>query len=257
MINTKKEAKQLESTTVEIAQCPACEAITTHMYFMQDASTKVQSKWYGCSCGIVWQAHRPDFTYTKEYVDKYVPTGAKYESASRYLPQIIAPLIEESTYGRKMLMVGHYPHQLEVFRHRGWVPFTIDKNVNLATSERLIASDFETFTFPEDEKYALVWIYHVLESFQNPFEALKKVKNILSEDGILFIGTPDTDFLYTRGPAGFPHWKRDFNHILWNRRSLTSYLEKLGFDIVLSRRNYEQRFPAWDDCWILAQKKFF
>lgn len=256
MLGIKKEANQLVDNVVEIAQCPLCESVTTHMYFMQDASTKQQSKWYSCSCGIVWQAKYKGYEYDQSYINK-LPSGPKVESSFRYVPKLIAPLIEEMTYGRKMLMIGHQPYQLDEMKLRGWIPFSIDKNSVYQTGPRLISADFESYPFAQDEKYSLIWIYHVLESFHNPFESLKKCQSLLAEDGILFIGTPDTDFLYTRGPAGFLHWKRDYNHILWNRSSLVSYLEKLGLDVVLSRKNYEPRFAYQDDMWLLAQKKFY
>jgi len=256
VINPKKEATQIVDNKVEIAVCPNCESVTTHMYFMQDAATKQQSKWYSCSCGIVWQAHYKGCVYDQAYLDN-LPTGSKYDTALKAIPKIIAPLAEEMMYGRKMLMIGHYPSQIEEFKRRGWVTFSIDKNTAYTTSERMIAADFETFQFAEDEKYSMIWAYHVIESFNNPFESLKKAFSLLAEDGIIFIGTPDSDFLYTRGPAGFVHWKRDYNHILWNRKSLTSYLEKLGFNVVLARKNYEPRFPFTDDIWLLAQKRFY
>ena len=154
-------------------------------------------------------------------------------------------------------MVGKNDPMLEEFRDRGWVSYAIDSSTTTRTTPRIIQGDFETFKFPEDNKYNLIWMYHVLEGLSDPFYAIDKAVSLLPEDGILFIGTPDSDFLHVRGPAGFRGWKKDYNHILWNKRCLTSYLEKLGFEIILTKRNYEPRFPYQDDLWCVAQKKFY
>ena len=224
---------------------------------MQESETRQQSIWYHCQCGILWQKDYKPYKYDAKYLVDTTPEGAKHENSCKYLPKIIAPIAEEMIYGRKLLFVGHRPNEEAEMRRRGWVTFAIDNNEFCTTTERIIAGDFETFSFPEDFKVNMVWFYHTLESLINPWQALKKVKQILSEDGILFIATPDSDFLYTRGSAGFRHWKRDFNHVLWNRTSLVTYLDSLGFTTVLSRKNHDMRLPQTDDLWLMAQAKFY
>jgi predicted SAM-dependent methyltransferase len=157
-----------------------------------------------------------------------------------------------------MLEVGAVTHhQSEEFRRRGWITYTIDKNTCFNSTERRIVGDFETHEFNEKAKVNMVWMYHTLECFDKPKESLKKAFTVLKEDGILFIATPDTDFINTRSSAGFPHWKADQNHIMWNKRSLVSHLESLGFVIILCRSNYEIRFPYKDDFHLIAQKRFY
>ena len=254
MLGMKKQATKLEDNTVSIAQCPLCESITVHLYYMEDAKTKSKSKWYACACGLIWQVPYPEFVYDKTYL---VPDGKKFEKASKYLIKVVNPIIEESMYGRRCLMVGHNKPMAEEMAARGWITHCIDKNVDIPSTSRHIQGDFETFEFPADLKYNLLWMYQTLECMRNPFETLKKAKDLLAEDGIIYIATPDTDFLYTRSPSGFHHWNKSHNHIMWSQRALESYLEKLGFNIILSRKNHEVRFPAQDDFWCVAQKKFF
>lgn len=254
MLGIKKQATKVEDKNVAVAFCPNCEAITVHLYYMKDAKTQKLSKWYACSCGIIWQYPCPEFIYDKKYI---LPDGKKFASASKYLVKVVAPVIEESMYGRRCLMVGHNQPMIDELRARGWVTFCIDKNIDMPTTERHIQGDFETFGFPEEVKYNLIFMYQTLECMKNPFETLKRAKNLLAEDGILFIGTPDTDFLYTRSPSGFVHWNKDHNHIMWSQRTLESHLKTLGFNVIMSRKNYEHRFPTQDDVWVTAQKRFF
>jgi SAM-dependent methyltransferase len=257
MLNLNKEAKALEVGELKVAECPICASVVSHVYFMQDAKTKRQSKWFSCSCGIVWQDSKPTMVYDKKYWDKCNDACNKIRPAFQYPVRLYAPLIEELMYGRKVLQVGcPNPYQSEAFAERGWITYSIDKNQSLPASDRHYVGDFETHDLPENS-FNMIWIYHTLECFTDPMAALAKAKRLLTEDGILFIGTPDTDFINTRSSSGFVHWKPDMNHMMWNRRSLTRQLENLGFSVIMARQNYEQRFPVWDDCHIIAQKKFF
>lgn len=256
MLNLKKEADVLEVGELKIATCPICSAYVCHTYFMQDAKTKKQSKWFACSCGVVFQSKLPEGLYDAAYRKKYALFDKKTKSAYEYPVRIYAPIIEERIYGRKVLVVGcPTPHQAEAFAARGWIDYSIDKNSSYEPSERFFVGDFENYQFPE--KYNMLWIYQTLECFADPIRALLKCKELLAEDGILFIGTPDTDFIHTRSSSNFVHWKPDMNYLMWNRRSLIKHLEKLGFNIILAVQNHERRFPAFDDIHLIAQVKFF
>jgi predicted SAM-dependent methyltransferase len=258
MLNLKKEAKSLEVAEVKLANCPICKAYVCHKYFMQDAVSKRQSKWYSCSCGIVFQEDVPKGKYDKAYWDKYAEFDLKTKASYEYPVRIYMPLIEELVYGRRALLVGRdNDHQHNALETRGWVAETIDKNDYYVDKLRCFTGDFETYEFNDNVKYSLIWLYSVMECFKEPVEALNKCMNLLTEDGILFIASPDTDFINTRSSSSFIHWKPEHNHIMWNRSSISRHLEKLGFNIIMNRQNYEHRFPAHDDFHIIAQKKFF
>lgn len=257
MLNLKKEADQLKSESVELGSCPICNSFVSQIYFMQDSSTKVQSKWYSCSCGVVWNTNKPKAIYDKKYWDKYDQFDEKLKDAYEYPIRIYAPIIEELIYGRKALIVGTPTrHQVSYFEERGWIVNSIDLNQSITASPTHFCSDFEDHDFG-DTRYNLIWIYQTLECFTQPAQSLAKCGSLLTEDGILFLGSPDTDFIHTRGSSGFIHWKPDMHYLMWNRRAISSYLEKLGFNVILNRQNYEHRFPAWDDFHVIAQKKFF
>lgn len=258
MLNLKKEANTLQVGELKVVNCPICHSYISHAYFMQDAKSKQQSLWYSCACGVVFQNRKPEGIYDKVYWDKYDQYDKKLRDAYEYPVRIYAPIIEELIYGRKVLLIGRVTaHQEEAFAARGWVPTSIDKNTAFETSGCLIVDDFELHKFPENVKYNLIWIYHTLECLSDSVASLELCKTILSEDGILFIASPDTDFIHTRGSSGFIHWKPEMNYLMWNRRSISNHLEKLGFNVILARQNYEHRFPQWDDYHLIAQKKFF
>ena len=258
MLDLKKKVDVLQTEELRVANCPVCNAYVCHSYFMQDASTKKKSKWFSCSCGVVFNAVKT----TKVYDDKYWLENNKYsqksETAWNYPIRIYCPIIEELTYGRRVLVIGRpNTYQEEALADRGWVPTIIDKNTAFKTGGNIIAEDFEKHKFPESQKFNMIWIYHTLECFDDPIGSLELISKLLVEDGIIYIATPDTDFINTRSSSCFVHWKHDQHHVMWNRRSLNAHLEKLGFSVILSRQNHEHRFPVWDDIHLIAQKKFF
>jgi len=258
MLNLKKEASQIPVDNPTLGQCPVCSSYVSHIYFMADATSKETSKWYSCSCGVIWQMNQPGKVYDKKYWDEFARYDGKTEDSFKYPVKMYAPLIEELIYGRKILLVGRVnTHQENEFCERGWVPYAIDRNEGQSPHPRLFTGNFEDYSFQKDLKFNVIWLYHTLECFLDPIAALQKCYSLLTEDGIIVIGSPDTDFIHTRGSAGFVHWKPSMNYLMWNRSSISTHLEKLGFNIILCRQNYEHRFPYWDDFHIIAQKKFF
>lgn len=254
MLNLKKEAKPLEVANITLGSCPVCASYISHQYFMQDGLTKKQSKWFSCQCGVIFQDRKPSGTYDAKYSLKFDTSDNKLKDFCEYPVRIYSPLIEELIYGRQLLLIGRTTaHQERAFLDGGWIAESIDRN---EASGAGIIGDFETHDFGS-QKYNMLWLYHTLECFSDPVSALKKTKSLLTEDGILFIASPDTDFIHTRGSASFRHWKADYNYIMWNRRAITKQLEQLGFNVIMSRQNCWQRFPETDDFHLIAQTKFF
>jgi hypothetical protein len=258
MLDFKKKAEHVPVEELRVANCPACKAYVCHVYLMQDKPTGKKSKWFSCSCGVVFQDKKPTGVYNQSYYDNTSNLNPKSKDSYEYPVRIYAPLIEELIYGRRVLLLGqNNNYQSDAFAERGWIPTTIDKNSRYKDSDRLIAADFESYKFNLSTKFNLIWIYHTLDNLIDPIASLELCKTLLAEDGIIVVMGADTDFINTRSSSCFVHWKPDYNHIMWNRRSLTRQLDSLGFNVIMSRQNYEHRFPVWDDYHILAQKKFF
>lgn len=240
MLQLQKKAEPVvEVGELKVGDCPICKAYVCHQFFMKDADSGVTSKWFSCSCGVVFQNKLPS---GKSH--KTEPFSQKTYDNYAYPVKIYSPIIEELIYGRKVLIVNpSNDYQQKEFERRGWIVIKTD--------------DFEKQQFKESEKFNMIWLYSTLERFINPVASLELCRNLLVEDGILFIASPDTDFINTRSSSNFIHWKPDTNHIMWNRRSICCHLENLGFNVILNRQNYEHRFPDWDTFHVLAQKKFF
>jgi hypothetical protein len=259
VLDFKKKVDILEKKDGDylVSTCPVCKGYVCQSYFMQDSNHK-KSKWFACHCGAVFQSQPPTGVYNKAYHDKHVQLDDKKKVEYEYPVRVYSPIIEELIYGRRVLLVGQTtPYQADAFAYRGWVPTIIDKNTMYQTSSDRIVADFEEHKFPESQKYNLIWIYHTLECFKNPLGSLDLCKTLLAEDGIIFIATPDTDFINIRSSSCFIHWKPEWNYLMWNKRSLSKYIESIGFNTILCRSNYEHRFPVYDDIHACYQHCFF
>jgi len=259
-MKTLEAEKQSQSDT---PICPVCrgQAVTYMLHKMENVDTKQTSLWWHCVCGVVWQNKIPVDVckqFGKEYLDILLKDKRKYADSMAYPSRVYGPLLEEMTYGRKMLDVGYAsPYSMMSFAKRGWVAYGIDNSPVAEETPRLIKADYETFKFPDDLKFDLIWMSNVLENFSDPLMALEKAYNLMPENGILFLATPDTDFIYHNSPRDFSHWNPETNHILWSGRKLKAVLEEMGFEIILHRKNFEHRFTSWDAQHLIAQKKFY
>ena len=124
--------KKQESQSLSLQLCPVCGSVTRMVHLMKNEQDE-KSMWYHCLCGIIFQDRYPlDGTeqkaiYKKDYVDGYLGLGQKHIDASQYPVRLYGPIIEELTYGRKMLEVGFCTTFLmQAFKERGWLAWGLD-----------------------------------------------------------------------------------------------------------------------------------
>lgn len=70
------------------------------------------------------------------------------------------------------------------------VDINLENNLQPPKNCKLIRSDFQKVAF-KNEKFDLIYCFHVLEHFKNYKAALKKISSLLSQDGILVVGFPN------------------------------------------------------------------
>ena len=253
--------------------CPVCGVTTNYIYRIEDRGTDGISTWYRCNCGILFQDKLPAHDcYNTDYITKRtVPEYTKRVCTSAYT---YSPIIESLTYGRKMLDVGFtIVNTMEYMEKRGWLTWGIDINKSVK-NKNCVNADFITYNFDIDiakdvlventgstdiikREFDLIWMNDVLEHFNEPLKGLKKVKDLLSETGIVFISTPDIGFINKTGVPAFPYWKPAEHYVMWSERALKRELERLGFNIVMCRRNYSATYNSFYTIHCIAQKNFF
>lgn len=269
----KEEAVEKQDKKVYPHICPVCGVQTNYIYRIYEEKTKLTGDYFRCQCGVIFLDEFPDITgvYNEEYVDTYLGTDPAQQI---HAARTYAPIIEELTLKRMMLdvgMAGHY--NLKFFEDRGWVTYGIDVADALKAGGNIYRGNFENYDFeirltdelkqmlgdlkPSKRTFDLIWMSHVLEHFQDPIQALKKAHDLLSETGVLYIATPDIDFINKTGVGGWPHWKSSEHYILWSEQALVRELERIGFNVIMKRRNYSSRYISWWDLHVIAQKRYF
>jgi len=240
-------------------KCPLCGRPTAYAKSVSESKDpKDAALWFFCSCGIAFQKEPPKKKLKdQKYIDAHYKLK-EFDLVGHHAARQYSPLIEELTYGRKMLDVGFaVPNNMDYLKERGWITFGIENNVDTVETDRIFKDDYETTEKLYQKTYDLVWMGFVLQQFRNPIGALQRAYDILQDDGVLLITTPDIDFLYNKTGESFPHWKKGENYIMWSERALCRELEKIGFNIIMKRRNYYQRFGYVYDVHIIAQKIFY
>lgn len=241
---------------------PRCRLCDREVYQQVKAKQKDAqvADWMVCQCGALSHHYHP----------KESPFNAKYAQALAdlkmvddrygYFVRIYAPLIEELTYGRKMLDVGFgIPVILKQFEARGWVVDGIDVIPNDYTT-----GDFETFDFVNEgkDRYDLIWMGDVLQCFNNPLAAVIKAYNLLNPNGILFISTPNSDLIKSQPMPHFGHWNAEENKIILSAGLLRDMISRVDesmtgrFRIVLMDDEIvSHRFITWNSMHMIAQKR--
>lgn len=232
---------------LEGIRCPACEREVKLSFTIADEE---KTPWCFCSCGSVFHQKLIDKKiFNEEWLKKYSEWKALKERYE-YTERVYLPLVEELTYGRRFLDVGFgLDHHITNLSKRGWVTQGID-----LISNPYITADFETHDF-KNEKYDFIHMGQVLESFTEPIKALYKAKELLRKDGLILITSPDAELIYSIGMWKFGNWNPNEKWIMFGETQIKKILDKLGFNIIISHKNTEQRFMAWNTWHILAQKK--
>ena len=248
-----------EQRIVNKKNCPVCgRDVLLAKAISETGNAKDAGLWYWCSCGVIYNETIPKREpKDKEYLAKYID-AKQYDEKAKLPVRVYAPIIEELTMGRKALDVGYcVPNTMQALKERGWVTFGIDNNKDSEESDRLIKDDFETTEKLYKNTYDLVWMGHVLEKFKDPLSALWRTRDILQNNGVLYISTPDIDFLYSKPHGEWTHWNKEDNNIMWSERSLRRELERLGLNIIVCRRNYYSRYGFYHDLHVICQKTYF
>ena len=253
-------------------KCPVCGIYTNYVNRLTHEGETTD--WYRCNCGVIFQGEDPDYSvYNQEYLDALV-ADKKYDARAGYYSYVYGPIIEEETLGRKMLDVGcGIKSNMEHWKERGWLTWGVDFNKDISPDKDIAKEDFLTFdpskklNTPEilslagvdriEMKYDLIWMNQTFSCFKNPRLALARCKDLLNDSGVLFISVPDIDFITRVGLNGWPHWRSHEYKVLWSVTALKRELEKSGFSVALSRRNYAPRFSKWHDLHIIATKPYF
>lgn len=241
-------------------KCPACNEDVRLSFAVADGE---KTSWFFCSCGTLFHQKKIDQKFFNEEYKKNFMDHKGLDERFDYLERLYVPLVQELTYGRHFLDVGFTcDNHIKSLSSKGWICDGID----LIASDH-ICGDFldHKFTDKYDEqgkvvevekKYDFIKMGHVLGSFENPMKALYKACSLLNDKGVLLITDPDGDLANKYSVFLYGHFDAKQRWIIYSQRQMCKILGSLGFEIILARKNEEQRLMRWYDYHIIAQKKW-
>jgi 2-polyprenyl-3-methyl-5-hydroxy-6-metoxy-1,4-benzoquinol methylase len=93
--------------------------------------------------------------------------------------------------------------------------------------------DFSKMNF--NIKFDIVIMSHCIEHFYNPKVIVKKLKSLLNKNGIIFLKTPNSDFLFLELVKNYTYVFDIPRHInIFSKKSLRTLFEKENFNISIN-----------------------
>lgn len=213
--------------------------------YSQDGDLKFEK----CNdCGIIWRAS-DSMEMTKSYDQSYFDSK-KYEKRrehkikkSSWLLDIALKLNPAIS---KLLEVGcSIGYTLEAAKNRKLNHLGIDISIYAIEFCKNQGLNAELYSFDDlkekGERFNLLYMQHVLEHFEDPFETLKKLYNLLETNGIILILVPNSAYrpankkkakhrFYSKNGVGTEHYA------YFNYTNLQQMLEVCGFEVI--QKNY-------------------
>jgi len=237
---------------LEVTHCPVCEGHARHdlVSFTPDpylrrlpGRTDAAVRYVVCrDCGFVYQHQMMD---EAEMEQLYTTSYRRPQPDPKYLEEVRVIALDVCSWitnrtgmcgtGRSVLDIGCAAGMsLRPFALQGWRAIGLDPgNDWVAYGRREYGLDLRTGFYTgaslPGEKFDLVLWSHVIEHVLDPAPVLASIREHLTEDGYLFVGTPNILAPKRKlhpGLFGGDHVR------LFSARTLITYLRKNGFRVV-------------------------
>ncbi len=227
----------------EEVKCYNCGSVETSTSFVVNRFRHVRCK----NCGMVYVNPRLKETITHDLYNE-PPYQEFYKikliPSIDYRKNILAvtkyqQIVQYTKKTGKILDIGcGLGEVLSVFKENDWDCLGIEFNEFAAGYAKekfhLNIVNKSIYDFDTSEKYDVVMLWGVLEHFYNPTRILKKIHEILTDDGILVIEVPSADSVLVRYYERTQHVvdriiEGDRHIMLFSVRGFIEMLEKTGF----------------------------
>ncbi len=129
------------------------------------------------------------------------------------------------------------------------------KEEAIKNGHQFFLGKFEDFN--DNNKYDVILMLNLIEHVANPIDVLKKAHNLLTDDGILILKTPNHNSwdarIFKNSSWGGYHCPRHW--IIFSDDSATKVIKKLGYEIVYKKLTQGAPFWAVSFLNFLKQRK--
>jgi 2-polyprenyl-3-methyl-5-hydroxy-6-metoxy-1,4-benzoquinol methylase len=163
-------------------------------------SEKANYKYHQCgNCGTIYLHPYPKKDEVNQYYDKtfsYAETNLTKDRLKKRAADIVDKMFKMNKKGRRFLDigVGHGYFIQEVAKHNGeYIGIEPSKKLfmSLINRDNVRNETIEKFLEGTKTKFDFINLSHVLEHVSEPVNLLMGLKNLLSEEGVLYIETPN------------------------------------------------------------------
>ncbi len=206
-------------------------------YTISESELEKPDKIVRCmTCGLVYAVPKESTSrLVEDYVEMVDPEYLKEEKGRRAQGRIILSRIHRFKKHGKILDIGCGPgFFLDEAKRQGWEAQGVDlsgwaknyakENFNIEVFRGPLAEA----VFP-DRSFDVIVMNDVIEHLEDPKSALKEIRRVLKNDGVLYISTPDIDSFLSRLLRA-KWWGINKYHLFYfSRKTLEEMFRDTGF----------------------------
>jgi 2-polyprenyl-3-methyl-5-hydroxy-6-metoxy-1,4-benzoquinol methylase len=190
----------------------------------------------------------PDDAALRSYYNEayMVPPERYVRQTAKHAPPILRELEKKFLKKGRLLEVGcSWGFFLNAARRDGWQTTGIELDARAATHAReklglkVLTGTLENERMPLEPPYDAIVSFHVIEHLRDPIAFLRRCRELLSEDGVLILKTPNVASWIAKRTGAYWEWLCPPAHIhLFSPGTLELALHKSGFhaEKIWSRR---------------------
>ncbi len=224
---------------MEKSVCCLCKKDEGILIFKKDKYSFLK-----CPCGIIYVNPRDTFTKLKDRYNKNEVSGifdyltTREDDVVNFRKRLkVIEMYSKKERPLKILDVGcNVGAFLEVVRDKNFIARGIDINKSAVEEVKKRGMNAKVGILEDEvanEKFDLIVMGDLIEHLVDPQTTLKKANNLLSNEGILFLSTPDAGSIMAKlTKKKWLHYKPKEHIYYFNRKTITKLLNRTGFSVL-------------------------
>ena len=218
---------------------PKCECRNHNIYLKKVYKTADNNFYKCCECGVYVRNPLPsldelDRIYEELYaeeqiIDKLTTQESGFAVLDKYVNYLLKNIIKANDkildYG---CGTGYLTRQM---RSRGISAYGLERSSDARKYALKIGIElYSNLVNVGNKEYDCITLIEVIEHLLDPLEILKEINSKLTENGKIFITTPNVNGLRARIERA--HWReieKKFHVVMFTEKSLRAYLKSAGF----------------------------